>query len=255
MFARRATESEGGAPQRLPASWRRRLTEAFTQRLALKGTALLLAVVLWFIVTAKEPNQDLVEVQFHPQLDSSLVLKDPPPPIHALVVGTPQELLKLFAHPLVIRRPIAANSPDTVVVDLSTSDVELPAGVDAIVRGIEPHSVTLRFESTSSRLVAVRSAVQVVGDSLHPTPPAMAVRLEPERVEVSGPRQKVLATQYVMTTRVTIPATDSLPHLVDIDTSKLGLRVKPSQVKVHLVPSLEPPAAAAAAPAVKPATK
>ena len=105
---------------------------------------ILLAIVLWFIVTAKEPNQDLVEVQFAPQLDSSLVLKDPPPTIHALVVGTPQELLKLFAHPLVIRRQIAANSPDTVVVDLSTSDVELPAGIDAIVRAVQPRSVTLR---------------------------------------------------------------------------------------------------------------
>lgn len=247
MLARKTTSPEGGAAQRLPPSWRRRITEAFTQRLALKGTALLLAVVLWFIVTAKEPNQDLVEVQFQPQLDSSLVLKDPPPPIHALVVGTPQELLKLFAHPLVIRRPISANSPDTVVVDLSTSDVELPPGVDAIVRGIEPRSVTLRFESTSSRVVPVRSAVQVVGDSLHPNPPPMTVRLEPDRVEVSGPRQKVLGIEYVTTTRVTIPAADSLPHLVDIDTTRLGLRVKPSQVKVHLVPSAEVPAAATAA--------
>jgi hypothetical protein len=66
-------------------------------------------------------------------------------------------------------------------------------------------------------------------------------------VEVSGPRQKVLATQFVTTTRVTIPANDSLPHLVDIDTTKLGLRVKPAQVKVHLVSSLEAPAAAVVA--------
>jgi YbbR domain-containing protein len=233
---------EGAVPRTVP-TWRRRLAEAFTQRLALKGTALLIAIVLWFIVTAKEPNQDLVEVQFAPQLDSSLVLKDPPPTIHALIVGTPQELLKLFAHPLVIRRQIAANSPDTVVVDLSTSDVELPAGVDAIVRAVQPRSVTLRFESTSSRVVPVRSGVQVVSDTLHPSPP-VAVRLEPDRVEVSGPRQRVLSLEYVVTARVAIPATDSLPHLVDIDTTRLGLRVKPSQVKVHLVPT---PAATASA--------
>ena len=217
--------------------------------MALKGTALLLAVVLWFIVTAKEPNQDLVEVQFAPQLDSSLVLKDPPPTIHALVVGTPQELLKLFAHPLVIRRQIAANSPDTVVVDLSTSDVELPPGIDAIVRAVQPRSVTLRFESTSSRVVQVRSAIEVVSDTLHPSPP-VAVRLEPDRVEVSGPRQRVLSLEYVTTTHVAIPANDSLPHLVDIDTTRLGLRVKPSQVKVHLVPAA--PATASAVSATKP---
>jgi hypothetical protein len=217
-------------------TWQRRLTEVFTERLTLKGTALLLAIILWFIVTVKEPNQDLVEVNFAPQVDSSLVLKDPPPPIHALVVGTPQELLKLFAHPLVIRRPIDANSPDTLVVDLSTSDVEIPPGIDAIVRGIEPHSVTLRFESTSSRVVPVHSAVQVVIDTLTPSA-NIAVRLEPDSVEVSGPRQRVLGLQFVTTTRVAIPAGDSLPHLVDIDTTKLGVRVKPTQVKAHLVPA------------------
>ena len=239
------SHTESGASQRLITIWRRRLVEAFTQRLALKGTALLIAIVLWFIVTAKEPNQDLVDVQFSPQLDSSLVLKDPPPTIHALVVGTPQELLKLFAHPLVIKRQIAANSPDTVVVDLSTSDVELPAGVDAIVRGVEPRSVTLRFESTSSRLVPVHSSVQVVSDTLHPTASPVAVRLDPDQVEVSGPRQRVQGLEFVTTVRVSIPATDSLPHLVDIDTTRLGLRVKPSQVKVHLVPSSPTTASAA----------
>jgi len=242
------TPNDSGETPRPVPTWQRRVSEAFTQRLALKGTAILIAIVLWFIVTAKEPNQDLVEVQFAPQLDSSLVLKDPPPPIHALVVGTPQELLKLFAHPLVIKRPIAANSPDTVVVDLSTSDVELPAGVDAIVRGIEPRSVTLRFESTSSRVVPVRSAVQVLTDSLHAAP-MVAARLEPDHVEVSGPRQRVLNLEYVSTVRVSIPAKDSLPHLVDIDTTRLGLRVKPSQVKVHLVPAT--PVTASAPPRAK----
>jgi len=217
-------------------TWRRRMTEAFTQRLALKGTAILLAAVLWFIVTEKEPNQNLIEVHFAPQLDSSLVLKDPLPPIHALVVGPPQELLKLYARPLVIRRPIAANTPDTVVIDLATSDVELPPGVDALVRGLEPHSITLRFESTSSRVVPVRANVQVVVDTLSPVVDR-AVRLEPDSVEVSGPRQRILGLQFVTTQRVTIPADDSLPHLVDIDTTRLGVRVKPAQVKVHIVPA------------------
>jgi hypothetical protein len=226
-----STTLQGSVP-----TWRRRMTEAFTQRLALKGTAVLLAAMLWFIVTAKEPNQNLVEVHFAPQLDSSLVLKDPLPPIHALVVGPPQELLKLYARPLVIRRPIAANSPDTVVIDLAASDVELPPGVDALVRGLEPHSITLRFESTSSRVVPVRSNVQVLVDTLSPVMDR-AVRLEPDSVEVSGPRQRILGLQYVTTQRVTIPADDSLPHLVDIDTTRLGVRVKPAQVKVHIVPA------------------
>jgi hypothetical protein len=57
----------------------------------------------------------------------------------------------------------------------------------------------------------------------------------------------VLNLESVATARVAIPATDSLPHLVDIDTTRLGLRVKPSQVKVHLVPVTQAAASAAAA--------
>jgi hypothetical protein len=60
----------------------------------------------------------------------------------------------------------------------------------------------------------------------------------------------VLSLEYVSTVHVSIPATDSLPHLVDIDTTRLGLRVKPSQVKVHLVPAS--PVTASAPPRAKP---
>lgn len=233
------TPVTNGSPEdssRSPLNWRRRVVEATTQRLALKGTALLLAVVLWFIVSAKEPTEDLVPVRFSAQLDSTLVLRDPPAPVRALVIGTGRDLLKLYANPPVIKRPISANAPDTLVVDLRPSDVELPSGSDAIVRDVQPRSVTLRFEPTSTRTVPVRSAIQMTVDSGAPIPPVV-VRLDPESVEVSGPRQRVLGLRYVSTVRTSISAGDSLPHLVDIDTAQLGVRVRPTQVKVHLTPA------------------
>ena len=224
-------------PPRASSHWRRRVTEALTQRLALKGTAVLLSVVLWFIVSAKEPTEDFVRVRFAPTLDSSLVLRDPPPPIFALVsVNGRRDLLKLNATPPVIRREISASTPDTVVVDLQVSDVELPAGTDAQVRDIQPKRLTLRFEPTSTRVVAVRSAVLVATDSAAAVDGPLTVRVEPESVEVSGPRQRILGLKEVTTVRSLIPAGDSLPHLVDIDTAGLGVRVKPGQVKVQLAP-------------------
>ena len=57
--------------------------------------AVLVAVVLWFVVNAKEPQIALVPVRFSPQLDSSLVLRDPLPELHAIVAGSPKELIKL----------------------------------------------------------------------------------------------------------------------------------------------------------------
>ena len=37
--------------------WRRRVAAALTDRLALKASAVLLAIVLWFVVGAREPRE------------------------------------------------------------------------------------------------------------------------------------------------------------------------------------------------------
>ena len=230
-------------PLRTTGSLQRRVGSAFTQRLGLKGMAVLVAVVLWFVVNAKEPQISLVSVRFAPQLDSSLVLRDAVPELQAIVAGSPTELIKLKSNPPAIRRPIGADAPDTVVVDLRPDDVKLPDGVDAVVRDVEPKSITLRFETTSNRKVPIVSAlaVTVVGQ----TGP-VATRFDPESVQVSGPRLRVAQIKAVQTIRAVITFPDSLPHLVDVDTTGFGtLRVKPSQVKVLLVP---PPASPSTTP-------
>ncbi len=218
--------------RRQQSAVRRRLVAAFTERLGLKATAVLLAVVLWFVVNAKEPQVEIVPVEFSPVLDSSLVLRDPPPVLHALVAGSPKELIKLSSNFPVIRRQITSDAPDTVVLDLRPDDVTLPEGVDAVVRDVQPRSVTLRFESTWSRKVPVHSALTIV-----PLPGPIETRFDPESVTVSGPRHLVLRIASVRTTKTTVTFPDSLPHLVDIDTTGFvnGLRVRPSQVKVQLV--------------------
>ena len=67
------------AAPRLSTSLQRRIVTLFTQHLALKGTALLVTLVLWFVVKVKEPQVELVPVRFTPQLDTTLVMRDPMP--------------------------------------------------------------------------------------------------------------------------------------------------------------------------------
>ena len=219
-----------------PASARRsrvqrRVTAAFTDQLPLKATAIFLAIILWFVVNAKEPQLELVPVRFTPLLDSTLVLREPVPPLQAIVAGSPKQLIKLSSSVAIIRRQISADSPDTVVLDLRPGDVTLPDGVEAVVRDVQPRSVTLRFESMTSRRVRVTSAIDVAmrGGG----PPVTAV-FNPAVVEVTGPRHQLQKILSVKTVRTTIPYPDSLPHLVDIDTTGFGsARVKPAQVKVE----------------------
>lgn len=217
----------------LNIDWKRRLTEAVTQRLLLKATAFVLAIVLWLIATAKEPTEDLVPVRFAPILDSSLSLRDAPPTIRALVAGRGEDLLKLYASPLTFRRAISTGVPDTLVIDLTPRDIEIPPELEGrvFVRAVQPSSVTLHFETTATRVVPVRSQILVT-----PATGPYAVRFEPDSVEVIGPRQAVARVDHVTTVRSTIPPDDSLPHLVDIDTARLSVRVRPRQVKAYVFP-------------------
>jgi hypothetical protein len=230
------------------ARWQRRIVDAFTRQLLLKGTAVALAIIVWLIVTAKEPTEEVVPVRFAPLLDSTLALRDPPPTIGAIVAGQREDLLKLYSAPLVVRRPIANDVPDTLVVDLTPRDVEIPPSLGGaiIVRAVTPSSVTLRFERTTTRIVPVASQLRV-----DPGAGSYTIRFEPDSVQVTGPRQVVARVDRVWTVRSTIPADDSLPHLVDIDTTRLGAHVKPAQVKAYItrltavMPTAAPPLPAA----------
>jgi hypothetical protein len=209
----------------------RRVVAAFTHQLPLKATAVFLAIILWFVVNAKEPQLELVPVRFTPVLDSALVLREPVPPLQAIVAGSPKELIKLSSNVAIIRRQISADTPDTVVLDLRPGDVSLPDGVDAVVRDVQPRSVTLRFESIASRRVRVTSAIDV---AMRGSGGAVTPVFDPSTVVLTGPRHLLQKITSVKTVRTTIPYPDSLPHLVDIDTTGFGsARVKPAQVKVE----------------------
>ena len=202
----------------------------------LKSTAVFLAIVLWFVVNAKEPQIELVTVRFAPTLlDSSLVLRDSLPRFQAIVAGSPKELIKLNSSAPMIRRQVTADSPDTLVIDLRPEDVILPPGVDAVVRDLQPRSATLRFEPTATRRVPIGPA-SIEITTLGPTAGSVHPQFDPETVQISGPRHLILGIKSVRTVRTTIPFPDSLAHLVDIDTSALGsgIRVRPAQVKVHV---------------------
>ena len=222
-------------PPRPTLALRRRIAAAFTERLSLKASAVLLAVAMWFVVAAREPMEDVASVRFIPELDSSLVLRDPTPPIRAQVLGRPTEILKLAQTPLLIRQEITSDVPDTLVIPLRTSDVEIPEGVEVIVRDVYPHSLTLHFEPTASRQVPVRAAILVQVPPGQQPPP---VRLDPDSVTVRGPRRSVARVDFVRTRADSI-AIDTLAHLVELDTAGLGVLVRPAQVKV-LFPRIRP---------------
>jgi hypothetical protein len=221
-------------PQLPAPRWRARSRSMLTERLGLKATALGIAVLLWFAIGARQPTESYVSVAVLPVLDSTLVLLGDPPHVRVLVAGRAADIVKLHALPPVVRRTIDGDAPDTLILDLVPGDVHLPAEMarDVRVLDLEPRSVTLRFATRTSRRVEVRSDSRVLLKRDSVLVPHYSVHFEPETVRITGPRSAVRGVTMVRPIPLTIAAGDTLPHLVDIDTAGLGVRVYPAQVRV-----------------------
>ncbi len=210
----------------------RRAISAVTDRLPLKGAALFFALLLWFVVTAEEPTEERVEVRLNILTDSLVELRSPLPRVSALVVGRGRDLLKLYSSPPLIRRRVNSDTPDAITWRLLPTDVEIPIGVDARVREVQPRSIALRFEVSASRMVPVRSVVTVRADSGFHIVDAPV--MEPDSVRVTGRREAVAAIDSVLTAATTLTVRDSTQQSVTLDTAGLRVRITPARVRVHV---------------------
>ena len=153
------------------------MREVATERLKLKAIALVLAALLWVAVGARQPTEGHVRVRVIPELDSSLVLLDGTRELQARVAGRAADLVKLYAAPLVVRRRVSGVVPDTLVLDVTPSDVQVPPDLAGSIRvvDVQPRSVVLRFESSATRRVPVANDGRA---RLQPTPALPSVTAE-----------------------------------------------------------------------------
>ena len=140
-----------GSPEH--ASWRHFVRVAAFGHLRLKATSLLIAVLLWLLMKARQPVLDYVPVVVEPTLDSTLVLLDAPPQLKALVVGRVLDIVKLRVDPLVIHRAVRSSATDTLVLEFTPGEVRVPADLADQVRVLDvlPRSATLRFRMRSAK--------------------------------------------------------------------------------------------------------
>ncbi len=205
-----------------------------TARMPLKLAAVFFALVLWLAVSAEEPTEEWVDVRVALVHDSSITLVDSVPPVQALVVGRGRDLLKLYSTLPVLRRVIDADTATRLTLSLRPGDVDLPSNVDARVRDVRPSAMSVRVRITESRRVPVRSAVEISADSgLRLVGPP---NVEPDSVDVRGPREAVRKLAAVYTERRQIEVHDTINDvLVPVDTAGLHMRVSPPQVRLHIL--------------------
>lgn len=216
------------------ASVERHIRAAFTERLGYKAAALFFAVVLWLVVSAEEPSEQLVPVRLEAAYDSGRVLTSTRPVIRALVAGRARDLIKLYDTPPVVRRIVTDDAPDSIAVDLRPSDVYIAPDVEAIVRDVQPRTLLLVFDVSATRRLPVASAVKVAVDSGPPASRTRLTRFVPDSVTVTGPRRAVAAMASVRTLPQTVTVRDSGAFLIPLDLKALanGVKVKPTEVRL-----------------------
>ncbi|MEO6526401.1 MAG: hypothetical protein ABIP93_07235 [Gemmatimonadaceae bacterium] len=231
-------------------TWRHRLREVVTERLQLKAIALVLAALLWLVVGARQPTEGYVQVKVVPELDSSLVLLDGTQELQALVAGRAADLVKLYATPLLLRRRVGGDAPDTLVLDVTVGDVHVPPELTQSIRviDVQPRNVTLRFETRASGWVRVENGGRIVIRTHSGVTPARDAEFEPRMVQVTGPRRVVRGLRAIHPFSLSLASGDTLEHVADLDTIGLDVRVQPTQVKVRVRSVSLPAATAASAP-------
>jgi hypothetical protein len=216
-------------------TWQRRMREIATERLGLKAVSLLLALLLWLVVSARQPTESYVRVRVSPALDSTLVLLPGTGEVRALVAARTADLVKLAADPPVVRRSIGGDAPDTLVLDLTAADVHLPPELADHVRvlDVQPRSITLRFETRAERRVPIVNDGRVIVRADGDIPASGDVVFEPRAVRVTGPRRMVRRLRGIRPTALSIAVNDTMSHVADLDTVGTGVQIQPAQVKVR----------------------
>jgi YbbR domain-containing protein len=213
------------------------LKAALTERLGYKAAALFFAVVLWLVVSAEEPSEEVVPVKLEASFDTARVLTSTRPELRALVAGRARDLIKLYEKPPVVRRAVTDDAPDSVAVDLKPADVYIPPDVDAVVRDIQPRTLVLVFDVTSSRRVPVANKVRVeVADRRAGMTAERLTRIVPDSVTITGPRRVVNTVRFVATVDQTVTVRDTGDFMIPLDVKRLaaGVHVQPAEVRLFV---------------------
>lgn len=212
------------------------LLRALTQHWQLKLLAFALAVLLWIVVSGEQVQSRSLPIPLEVRVSD---------PNHQLVEGSvPREVEVSFVGPgrefldLALRRPrlvleVAEVEDAEEVFELQPGMVQVPGQLEMRARGVDPGRVRLRFQRLESRMLPVQLRYGL-GHEREWTlvdPP----RVEPERVEVSGPAERVADLDGVPTVPLRLAAGDSaFERELAIDTSSLrGLRLATRRVKVR----------------------
>lgn len=206
-----------------------------TQNWKLKLLAFALAVLLWVVVSAEQVTSNWIPVPLQVRVNDPeyrLIRSSVPTEVEVRFSGPGRELWDL-----VVRRPplvlsVADVEGTAQVIALDPDMVQVPTQLAVRPLDVRPGAVTLDFHRVDSRLVPVEMRV-VEG----PGPGYTLVdtlRVQPNRVRISGLEQDLRGIQSLRTLPISLEGVDSaFSRVIALDTAELrGVRLSTGRVRV-----------------------
>lgn len=166
------------------------------RKLGLKLFAVLLAVVLWLVVSGEPIAERGVRIPlaFENLPESMEILGDPPQSVDARLRGSSGTLRRLDARDMAAIIDLESEHAGARIFDMTSDRVRAPLGIE--VTQVIPSTISLTLDVSANRVVPVVPEVRgapaagfIVG----------AVEVEPARVEVEGPESRLRDLAEAMT--------------------------------------------------------
>ena len=208
------------------------IKKLFFENAALKVSAMVLAVILWFFVTSRGQTEISLNAPIeYANIPSGIEIAKHSEKTAAVIIRGHESILgNIRAGDVKVKVDARRARVGEMVFQLSDNDVSLPFA--AMVLKVKPSSVKVVFEETVSRKVAVRPVVTGNPESGYYL---KSVEVAPKEILIEGAKSEVRRTGTVKTEPVDITGlNEDLTQETDIDVSGHDVRPKTDKVVVHI---------------------
>ena len=207
------------------------------QRFGLKVVSLILAVLIWLIVSGEQIVERAFRIPLEfTNLPAALELAgNAPNVVDVRVRGSSGALSRLAAGELVAVLDLKQARSGQRLFHLTGTEVRAPFGIEVVQ--VTPSSLAITFETSATKEVAISPIVEgQPADGYE----VRRITADPKVVLVAGPATAVRETNEAITEPVSVAhATETVTEVVNVGVADPAVRLRSAQsvrVTVHIVP-------------------
>jgi YbbR domain-containing protein len=208
------------------------------QNLALKVVSVVLAALLWLIVSGEQTVERVLRIPLeYTNIPAQLELVgDPPTVVDVRVRGSSGTLGRLSSGEMAAVLDVRSPRPGQRLYHLTGSDVRTPFGVDVVQ--VTPSSIALFFERSSAKTVPVLPVLEGQPADGYMVDKVIA---DPDKVEIVGPASSLKLLSSAVTEAVTVQgATKDVVETVTVGPADPSVRLRgpdtTARVTVTIIP-------------------